>query len=70
VQSVDSQGVGVWLEGRMFQVEEAVRLVGVEEKLRESLKRYGMSDEDIDRVLMEMVTTKMGKVLDIYSLMM
>ena len=70
MQSVDSQGVGVWLEGRMFQVEEAVRLVGVEEKLRESLKRYGMSDEDIDRVLMEMVTTKMGKVLDIYSLMM
>jgi hypothetical protein len=51
VQAVDTSGVGIWSEGRMFQVEEAVRLVGVEEKLRESLKQYGMSDEDIDRVL-------------------
>ena len=51
VQAVDAFGVGVWSEGRMFKVEEAVRLVGVEEKLRESLKEYGMSEEAIDKVL-------------------
>jgi len=61
VQAVDASGIGVWSEGRMFQVEVAVRLVGVEEKLRESLREYGMSDEDIDRVLND-VTAGMREV--------
>ena len=51
VQAVDASGIGVWSEGRLFQVDETVRILGVKEKLRESLKEYGMSETDIERVV-------------------
>ncbi len=51
VRSIDASGVGVWSEGRIFEVEVATRLVGLEEKLRERLREYGLSDEAITEVL-------------------
>jgi hypothetical protein len=56
VQAVNDQGIGVWSEGRKFRVEEAVRLVGVEEKLRESLNGFGLSEEEINRVLYDVTS--------------
>jgi hypothetical protein len=48
IQAVDSNGnsVGSWSKGKIFKVELTVRLAGIKERLRETLKEYGV-DEDI-----------------------
>jgi len=53
VQAVDASGnaIGSWSGGRIFQVEQEIRFVGIEEKLGEILKSYGVSEETAANVL-------------------
>jgi hypothetical protein len=56
VQAVDDNGdaLGNWSNGKIFKVEQEVRFAGIEEKLGEILKSYGVSDETITNVLKDM----------------
>jgi len=53
VQALDVSGnaIGSWSSGRIFQVEQEIRFIGIEEKLGEILKSYGVSDETAANVL-------------------
>ncbi|MGE5342037.1 MAG: tail fiber domain-containing protein [Candidatus Omnitrophota bacterium] len=50
VMAMDSNGnsIGQWSKGRLFRVEEAV---GLEQKLGEKLKEYGVSEEVISKAM-------------------
>ncbi|MDQ1353020.1 MAG: trimeric autotransporter adhesin, partial [Acidobacteriota bacterium] len=56
VQAMDSYGnvMGNWSNGRIFKVEQEVRFAGIEEKLGEILKSYGVSEETTTNVLKDM----------------
>jgi len=56
VQAMDSygNGMGNWSNGRIFKVEQEVRFAGIEEKLGEILKSYGVSEETTTNVLKDM----------------
>ena len=54
VQAVDASGLGTWSEGLMFKVELEVRFAGIEEKLKETLKGYGMKEDIIKKVLKDL----------------
>jgi len=53
VQAVDATGnaLGLWSGGRIFKVEQEIRFAGVEEKLAEKLREYGINEETITNVL-------------------
>ena len=54
VQALDSYGMGIWSEGRMFNVEAEVQFVGMEDSVRKNLKEKGMNEEEIEDVLENM----------------
>lgn len=53
VQALDASGnaLGQWSNGRIFKVEQEVRFAGIEDKLAEKLRTYGVSEETIKNVL-------------------
>ncbi|MCK5058189.1 MAG: tail fiber domain-containing protein [Candidatus Aminicenantes bacterium] len=56
VQAVDAYGntLGNWSNGSIFKVEQEVRFAGIEEKLAEKLREYGVNEETINNVLEDM----------------
>jgi hypothetical protein len=56
VQALDAYGnaLGNWSKGRIFKVKQEVMFVGIEEKLCEILKSYGLSEVVINDVLKDM----------------
>jgi len=56
VQALDASGnaLGSWSNGRIFKVEQEIRFAGIEEKLGEILKSYGVNEETILNVLEDM----------------
>jgi hypothetical protein len=54
VQAMDAYGTMIWSEGKVFRVDVALRLVGMEETLRERLREAGVSEEVITEVLDDM----------------
>lgn len=56
VQALDASGnaLGQWSNGRIFKVEQEVRFAGIEDKLAEKLRTYGVSEETIKNVLTDM----------------
>ncbi|MCK5058661.1 MAG: tail fiber domain-containing protein [Candidatus Aminicenantes bacterium] len=53
VQALDAYGnaLGDWSNGKAFKVEQEVRFAGIEEKLAEKLREYGVNKEVITDVL-------------------
>ncbi|HLP60177.1 MAG TPA: tail fiber domain-containing protein [Candidatus Deferrimicrobium sp.] len=53
VQAIDAYGNGVsgWSKGRIFKVKQEAVWVGIEEKLGQKMKEYGISDDVIKNVL-------------------
>ncbi len=49
VQAVDDKGnaLGLWSNGKLFKVEQEALMVGIEGKLRDIIKLYGVSDNVI-----------------------
>lgn len=62
VQALDGYGTGIWSEGRMFEVEAEVQLLGMEEVVKESLREHGMSEEAIEDTLEEIKLGMKGVV--------
>jgi hypothetical protein len=56
VQAVYSYGhaLGAWSKGKTFKVELTVRLAGIRERLRETLKEYGVGDDIINGTLQDL----------------
>jgi len=56
VQALDASGniIGQWSNGRIFKVEQEIRFLGIEEKLGEILRGYGVSEEVITHALKDM----------------
>jgi hypothetical protein len=56
VQALDDYGnaLGKWSKGMIFKVKQEVRFVGIEEKLGNLLKSYGVNEETITNVLEDM----------------
>lgn len=56
VRAMDAYGnaLGSWSDGRIFKVEQEVRFAGIEEKLAEKLRSYGIDEEIITNVLTDM----------------
>jgi hypothetical protein len=56
VQAVGTNGnsFGTWSKGKIFKVELTVRLAGIKEKMRETLKEYGVGEDIINRALEDM----------------
>jgi hypothetical protein len=56
VRAVDTDGnaLGNWSNGSIFKVEQEVRFAGIEEKLVEKLRVYGVDEETIKNVLTDM----------------
>lgn len=56
VQAMDAYGnpLGSWSGGKIFKVEQEVRFAGIEEKLVEKLRAYGVDEETITNVLTDM----------------
>lgn len=56
VRAMDAYGnaLGSWSDGRIFKVEQEVRFAGIEEKLAEKLRSYGVDEETIANVLTDM----------------
>jgi hypothetical protein len=55
VQAVDANGnsLGNWSGGKIFKVEQEIRFAGIEEKLAEKMREYGVNEETINNVLTE-----------------
>ncbi|MCX6583730.1 MAG: tail fiber domain-containing protein [Candidatus Aminicenantes bacterium] len=58
VQALDATGnaPGLWSGGRFFKVEQEIRFAGVEEKLAEKLRDYGVNEETITNVLKDITS--------------
>ena len=56
VRAVDAYGntLGNWSNGSIFKVEQEIRFAGIEEKLAEKLREYGVNEETIKDVLGDM----------------
>lgn len=56
VHAVDASGneIGPWSTGKVFKVEQEIRFAGIEEKLAEKMKEYGVNDETITNVINDM----------------
>ena len=56
VQAIDvyGNGLGNWSGGKIFKVEQEIRFAGIEEKLAEKLREYGVNEETIDSILTDM----------------
>ncbi len=55
VQALDEAGnnLGYWSDGKSFKVEQEIQFIGIEEKLTEKLREYGVNEEIITNVLNE-----------------
>jgi hypothetical protein len=53
VQAVDANGnaLGNWSNGKIFKVDQEIRFAGLEEKLAEKMREYGVNEETINNVL-------------------
>jgi membrane protease subunit (stomatin/prohibitin family) len=53
---VDDYGntLGNWSSGKIFKVEQEIRFAGIEEKLAEKMREYGVDEETITTVLKDM----------------
>ena len=51
VQALGSDGTEAWSDAGRYRVETPVMLSGVEDKLRDKMKEFGMVDESIDKVI-------------------
>ena len=58
VRGEDTFGQGIWSEGRMFQVNSAEVFSGVEETVKEKLRKHGVSEEAIDEILEDLEETE------------
>jgi hypothetical protein len=56
IQAVDANGnsLGNWSGGKIFKVEQEIRFAGIEEKLAEKMREYGVNEETITNVLSDM----------------
>jgi hypothetical protein len=56
VQALDAYGnaLGNWSSGKIFQVEQEIRFAGIEEKLAQEMREYGVNEETISNVLSDM----------------
>lgn len=56
VQAVDANGnsLGNWSGGKIFKVEQEIRFAGIEEKLAEKMREYGINEETISNILSDM----------------
>lgn len=76
VQAIDVYGnaLGNWSNGNIFKVEQEVRFAGIEEKLAQKLRDYGVNEETISNVLKdvssevkEVVVRNEGSVASVQS---
>ena len=53
VQAIDAYGnvLGNWSSGKIFKVEQEIRFAGIEERLAEKMREYGVNEEIINNVL-------------------
>ena len=56
VQAVDDYGnsMGNWSSGKMLKVEQEILFVGIEERLAEKMREYGVNEETITDILKDM----------------
>jgi len=56
VQAVDDYGnnMGNWSGGKIFKVEQEIHFAGIEEKLAEKMREYGVNEETITGILKDM----------------
>lgn len=63
VQAEDGYGTGMWSEGKVFKVEVEVRLVGMQEAVKETLREHGVSEEVITEVIKDMEPEVQGGII-------